>query len=103
MATNDSHKPHTSDATLVGGANVGEPEALRVSSGSQSAYITVDTILYVILVLGIFLTAAVVDEAGDGPGFSADTAWFYVVLLSIGFMVSRGLARINGRGDHHHG
>ncbi|MGB9013683.1 MAG: hypothetical protein WCB95_12645 [Aeromicrobium sp.] len=100
MATNESHQPHTPEATMVGGTNVGEPETLRVSSGSQATYITVDTILYLLLVLGIFLTAAVVDEAGDGPGFSADTAWFYVVLLSIGFMVSRGLARINTRSDH---
>ena len=29
--------------------------------------------------------------------FRADRAWFYIVLLSIGYMVSRGLARAGSR------
>ena len=34
------------------------------------------------------------------PGFSASQAWFYVTLLTVGFLVSRGLAKINWRGDN---
>lgn len=71
---------------------------LRVSSGSQSAYITIEMILYVLAVLGIFVTSAIIDEDGPGPGFSAAQAWFYVTLLTVGLFVSRGLARINSRG-----
>jgi hypothetical protein len=71
---------------------------LRVSTGSQSAYLTIEMILYVLAVLGVFITSAIIDEDGPGPGFSAAQAWFYVTLLTVGFLVSRGLAKINWRG-----
>jgi hypothetical protein len=32
--------------------------------------------------------------------FRADRAWFYVVLLTLGYLVSRGLAK-SGSGDHY--
>ncbi len=73
--------------------------ALRVSTGTQAAYITIDMILYALVVLGIFVTSAIVDENGRGPGFSAAQAWYYVTLLTVGFFVSRGLARISARRD----
>ena len=71
---------------------------LRVTTGGQSAYITIDMILYVVAVIGIFVTSAIVEEDGPGSGFSAAQAWFYVTLLTVGLFVSRGLARINTRG-----
>jgi hypothetical protein len=41
-------------------------------------------------------------QATDGRGdyFLADKAWLYVVILSVGYMVSRGLAK---SGSRHHG
>jgi hypothetical protein len=68
---------------------------LHVSTGSQSAYITIEMILYVLVVLGIFVTSAIIDEDGPGPGFSASQAWFYVTLLTIGLFLNRGLARFH--------
>jgi hypothetical protein len=53
---------------------------------------------YVLAALGIFITAAVVDEDGAGPGFGASQAWFHVTLLTVGFLISRGLAKINNGG-----
>lgn len=72
---------------------------LQVSTGSQSAYITIELILYLLATLGIFITAAVIDEGGSGQGFGASQAWFYVTLLTVGFLISRGLARLGGRHD----
>lgn len=71
---------------------------LRVSTGSQSAYITIEMILYVLATLGIFITSAIVEE-DEGSGFTASEAWFYVTLLTVGFLISRGLAKINWRGS----
>jgi hypothetical protein len=34
---------------------------------------------------------------GRGDVFLADKAWFYVTLLTIGYMVSRGLAKAGSR------
>jgi len=45
------------------------------------------------------LLASYLVKATDGHAdyFMADRAWFYVVLLSIGYMVSRGLAKSGSR------
>ena len=72
---------------------------LRISTGARSTSITVELILYVLATLGIFITAAVIDEDGPGQGFGAGEAWFYVTLLTVGYFVSRGLARMHGRGS----
>ena len=72
---------------------------VQVSTGSQSAYITIELILYLLASIGIFITAAVIDESESGQGFGASEAWFYVTLLTIGFLLSRGLAKIGGRND----
>jgi hypothetical protein len=42
---------------------------------------------------GVLIAAAVTDNGDDGQGFGARCAWLYVTLLSIGYMISRGLAK----------
>lgn len=91
-----SNTPHHNPANE--GGDTRDLGDLRVSSGSQSAYLTIEMILYVLAVLGVFVTSAIIDEDGPGPGFSAAQAWFYVTLLTVGLFISRGLARINSRG-----
>lgn len=96
MSTNDPLDPHG-----VGGNSAGDTHNfgdLQVSTGRQSAYITVELIVYLLAVIGVFITSAIVDEDGD-TGFVASQAWFYVTLLTVGFLISRGLAKINARGD----
>jgi hypothetical protein len=72
---------------------------LQVSTGSRTAYLTIELILYLLATLGIFITAAVIDEDASGQGFGASEAWFYVTLLTVGFFLSRGLAKLGGRHD----
>jgi hypothetical protein len=50
-------------------------------------------IVFVLSVLGVLIAAAVTDNGDDGQGFGARSAWLYVILLSIGYMISRGLRR----------
>jgi hypothetical protein len=57
-----------------------------------------ELIAYVLTVLGVLIAAAVVDENAQGQGFGAERAWLYVTLLTIAYLVSRGLAR-TGRRD----
>ncbi|HWM01404.1 MAG TPA: hypothetical protein VNP92_03600 [Actinophytocola sp.] len=46
------------------------------------------------------IASYLVGEAdGRGDVFLADQAWFYVTLLTIGYMISRGLAKAGSR--HH--
>jgi len=72
---------------------------VQVSTGRQSAYLTIELILYLLVSIGIFITAAVIDEGDSGQGFGASEAWFYVTLLTVGFLISRGLAKIGGHND----
>ena len=92
------HTPGHNPVTGHSNANDNTQEFgdVKVSTGSQAAYISVELIVYILALLGIFITAAVIDEEGPGPGFSASQAWFYATLLTVGYMVSRGLAKING-------
>lgn len=93
MTTNDPLNPGQSSAGDT--RNLGD---IRVSTGNGSAAISIELILYVLVALGVFITSAIVDE-DDGAGFTASQAWFYVTLLTVGFLISRGLAKINSRGD----
>lgn len=65
----------------------------RVSTETKASFKTTELIAYVVAVLGVLIASAVVD-ASD---FGAQEAWFYVSLLTIGYMVSRGLAKSGSR------
>lgn len=90
---------HTSTGHAGGPADTHQFGDVQVSTGHQSAYITIELILYLLASIGIFITAAVIDESESGQGFGASEAWFYVTLLTVGFLLSRGLAKIGGRND----
>ena len=63
------------------------------STETKSAYKTTELIVYVLAVLGVLIAAARVTDAS----FGADHAWRYVTYLSIGYLISRGLAKSGSR------
>jgi hypothetical protein len=67
--------------------------ARRLSTETKSSYKTTELIAYVAAVLGVLVASAIVDKSD----FGAQEAWFYVTLLTIGYMVSRGLAKSGSR------
>ena len=67
--------------------------ARRISTETKSSYKTTELIAYVLAVLGVLIASAMTD-ASD---FGAQEAWFYVTLLTIGYLVSRGLAKSGSR------
>ena len=64
---------------------------------TKSAFKTTELIVFVLSVVGVLIAAAVTDNGDDGQGFGARSAWLYVTLLSIGYMISRGLAKAGSR------
>ena len=69
---------------------------------TKHAFKTTEFWVYVVIVLAILIAGLVADggseatatpEAGSDDGFGADKVWLYVTLLSIGYMISRGLAK----------
>ena len=60
---------------------------------TKPAFKTTELIAYVVTVLGVLIASAMVDQNEDGQGFGADKAWLYVTMLTVGYMISRGLAK----------
>ena len=67
---------------------------------TKSAFKTTELIVFVLSVLGVLIAAAVTDNGDDGQAFGARSAWLYLTLLSIGYMISRGLAKAGSRGRY---
>jgi len=65
----------------------------RLSTETKASFKTTELIAYVVAVLGVLIASAMV----DGSDFGAQEAWFYVTLLTIGYLVSRGLAKSGSR------
>ena len=67
--------------------------SVRVSTETKSSYKTTELIAYVVAVVGVLIASAVTDVSD----FGAQEAWFYITLLTIGYMISRGLAKSGSR------
>ena len=60
---------------------------------TKPAFKTTELIAYLLTVAGVLIASAVIDENQDGQGFGAERAWLYITMLTIGYLVSRGLAK----------
>jgi len=63
----------------------------RVSTETKAAVKRTELIAFVVVAVAMMIASQVVD------GFDAQHAWFYLTLLTIGYMVSRGLAKSGSR------
>ena len=68
--------------------------ARRISTETKASYKTTEFAFYLLAVIGVLIASWVADEGSD---FGAQEAWFYVSLLTIGYMISRGLAKAGSR------
>jgi hypothetical protein len=65
----------------------------RVARETKPSLKTTELVVYVLSVLGVLIASWVTDANTDGQGFSAYQGWFLVTLLTIGYLISRGLAK----------
>jgi hypothetical protein len=54
---------------------------------TKSAFKTTEMIAYVVVLAAVLIAGAIED------GFGARTIWLYATILTVGYMVSRGLAK----------
>ncbi len=82
-------------------ADLDRRPARRISTETKASTKTTELFAYVAAVIGVFVASAVT----DAQDFGAQEAWFYVTLLTIGYLVSRGLAKSGSRDfyDDHNG
>ena len=57
---------------------------------TKEATKTTELIAFVLAVAGVAITAFTVDNS---PDFGAERAWLYITILTVGYMLSRGLAK----------
>jgi hypothetical protein len=61
---------------------------------TKPAWKTTEFYAYLAAVIGVAIASQLIDTSdGHGDYFRADRAWFYIILLTIGYLVSRGLAK----------
>lgn len=83
----------TADHTRTNDTHTAVRPARRISTETKASFKTTELIAYVFGVVGVLIASAMVDKSD----FGAQEAWFFVTLLTIGYMVSRGLAKSGSR------
>ena len=101
MTTNaPTHPTSTGRDNGAYGQDIQRPRA-RKSTETKASFKTTELIAYVVAVVGVLAASFLVDTTdGHADYFRADKAWFYVVLLTIGYLGSRGLAKSGSRDNY---
>jgi hypothetical protein len=81
---------------VAGRNGLADDRPRRLATETKSSFKTSEFFAYVAMVIGVLVAAGVVDEANNG-GFGARQAWLYVTILTVGYMISRGLAKAGSR------
>jgi hypothetical protein len=64
----------------------------RLVTETKASFKTTEFFSYIAVLIGVLVAASVVDESNTG-GFGARQAWLYATILTVGYMISRGLAK----------
>ena len=63
------------------------------STETKKSFRTTELMVYIAAVAGVLIASELVGTThGHHDYFRANTAWFYILLLTIDYMISRGLA-----------
>jgi hypothetical protein len=91
MAATDVTRPRTGDSA--------RPNPVRrLATETKSAIKTTEFYSYLVVLAGLLL-AGLLTSAGDGHDdrFQAHQVWLYATILTVGYMISRGLAKSGSR------
>jgi hypothetical protein len=84
--------PDREGATAARNGNTEHNHVRRLTTETKASFKTTEFFAFVAVLAGILIAAAVVDT-GDAGGLGAKQAWLYVTILTVGYMISRGLAK----------
>ena len=71
------------------------------STETKAAFKTTEFMAYVAVLVCVLIAGLVVDN-GPHQGFGATSVWLYATILTVGYMVSRGLAKAGSRDPYTH-
>jgi hypothetical protein len=79
-------------------ANRGRNLAQRLTTETKSFFKTSEWWTYFAMVVAILIAGNSIEgEEGGGDFFAADKVWLYITLLTIGYLLSRGIAKSGSR------
>lgn len=98
-------------ASPSGARSVGRTGGQNQSTETKSAVKTTELIAYIVILIALFIAGAVTsgdvsstNGSGGGGGttgeldhLNATKVWLYATLLTVGYMISRGLAKAGSR------
>jgi hypothetical protein len=90
----------TDRGTDVGARSAGRRTPERLATETKAAPKTTEFIAFVVIVIGILLSALLIkggDSEGGTDAFIAKQAWLYVSIVTAGYLISRGLAKSGSR------
>jgi len=90
------HTPAAAGRGVRGGTTHRGTTTRRLATETKSAFKTTELIAFLVTVVSVLIATAVVDQA-DAGGLGARQGWTIVAALTIGYMVSRGLAKAGSR------
>ena len=79
-----------------GGARRVGQTARRLSTETKASFKTSEFFAYLAVLAGVLIAGAVIDET-DAGGYGARQVWVYATILTVGYMISRGLAKSGSR------
>ena len=95
MSTSASTRGGVADRDMNGAAAL-RTTSRRLGTETKAAFKTTEFFAFVAVLAGILIAGAVVDSS-DAGGFGARQVWLYATILTVGYMVSRGLAKSGSR------
>ena len=70
----------------------------RLTTETKQAFKTTEFYAFLAAVVGVLIAGNAIEIAEGGTDyFTADKVWLYVTILTVGYMVSRGLAKSGSR------
>jgi hypothetical protein len=91
-----THTDTRDDRVTSTAARTAPSRTRRLATETKAAFKTTEFFAFLAVLAGVLIAAAVIDET-DAGGFGARQAWLYVTILTVGYMVSRGLAKSGSR------
>ena len=94
MSTIGATTPSTRDERTTHGSNGRVQTARRLVTETKASFKTTEFFAYLAGVVGLLIAGNTIEgQEGGADYFAADKVWLYITLLTVGYMISRGLAK----------
>jgi hypothetical protein len=69
----------------------------RLATETKAAFKSTEFYAYIVTFALILIAGAAIKEKNNVDAFRADEVWLYITILTVGYMVARGLAKSGSR------